>query len=287
MTDTPTSDAPPIIAAIHAALDTARTCATIKLPKATAKVALHLATLGHRALSYGADPEAFRSVYVAEWLRLKGINLFPSLAAAIINLNHEVAQCQPSYYPAEVPTLVSALKARVKAHVGCDRMPICFGVGFAVWTDGAVFALPDVRRIDTFSRHQSTVASEELRATLAPQLTPLRDWVVGLLLAPTPATLYVGSDWSDRGGRVLAVQGKVLACYSLANLAILRGCGATAFQLVEASAAPRPKGKPAPKGDLLVGFRGREPVGFAMPIAIATGWDMVFARWQRAGAVPL
>lgn len=285
----------PLVAATHVALDQARTCAIVKLPKATTRVALHLASLGQAALVGGASPEAFTTVYRCEWVRLKGINHFPTLVTAVGNLNQAVSACQPGYHQVEVPTLSVALKERVKAHVGVDRMPVMLGNSWRMWTDGVVLVIPGTpKQTAQLMRYQSTIASEELRKQLMSPLSRMHDWVVGLRLAPTPASVYVGSDWSDHGGKVIATQGRTIACFSVASLAILRGCGATAFQLADACAAPRPKGKTASEGRLLVGFRGREPVGFAMPIALphheddwAAELDTRLSRWLRLGAVPL
>lgn len=284
------SDAPSIIA-LYRALDQARTCATIKQPKAQVRIALRLASLANAALLCGANPLPFDHVYVREWMPLRGVNRFPTLVAAMAELRNAVNACQPGTHPGELPTFTSALVQRAKSAVatGMLTMPMAVDVGgIHIWTDGIAFVIPSTpAQLAATARRQGPKA-ETARESVQDKLLALREWLVEQRVPDYHfADIYIGRDWSDGPLRFLAVQGHWVSAYDPAAVAVLRGCGANCVYLVDQSTMRRSDGThPAKRHTnppVLIGFRGREPVGFCMPL---TGdWQPTLARWRGCSTV--
>lgn len=280
----------PLVAAVDAAAEQARTCATIKAPKAMLRLAARLAALGQSVLAHSANPATFSRVYAIEWQPMKGITRFPTLYGAMIALNAAVAACQPSAHPGQLPAFGAALAARRKI---CDQtmptMPMAVDVGCVhLWTDGAIFVLPQEAAVLRQTAKNQGANAEAARESMRDKLMAVRDWLVEQRMPEDgPADIYLGREWSDGPLRVLVAQGRWAQAYDPAAVAILRGCGATHVRLVDQSTMRRADGThPAKRHDtppVLVGFRGVEPVGFCMPL---TGnWLPTLARWRGCNAV--
>lgn len=281
----------PLVAAVHAALEAARTCATIRLPKVLVRLTLRLTDLGQSALTAGANPNTFTNIYSTEWQRVKGVTRFPTLYNAVVALNAAVAACQPGTHRGELPTFTSALVQRAKSAVatGMLTMPVAIDVGgIHIWTDGIVFVIPSTQaQLAATARRQGPKA-ETARESVQDKLLALREWLVEQQVPDYHfADIYIGRDWSDGPLRFLAVQGHWVSAYDPAAVAVLRGCGANCTYLVDQSTMRRSDGTHPTKRHnnppVLIGFRGREPVGFCMPL---TGdWQPTLARWRGCDTV--
>ena len=253
-------------------------------------VANKLALLGDKVLRLQGDPSSFRQGYAGEWAPMRGIHRVPDLNRALVALWQEVNVAAPTYHPAELPTLGDAAAARVKAGYGTTQ-PVMFSFLGAVWTDGAVMALPRTpAAVKLLTRRQSKLANDTVRANLQTASAHVVSWLSQQVAGSSAPDLWIGRDWVDGPARVMVVNHGITACYQADTVAILRGIGARHWALAANADLPHRNpvnlqhAKTLPP--VLLGFDAEgNCLGLVMPVSGIGATEL--NRWQAFGAKPV